>query len=193
MWNETMQFISSEAITLEIKIAWWSRAIHCDMQPPHKKIPADYDYTRTRPQTAAYSSWVHIYPQWMQIPQRATSLCSCLNTIYILSVFFKHSPLNPHFLHSVTSYHGQHGETQNDLQSFWPLFDSGLVQLVWRWRRHWWGRKWQQRESMLPECMNAVHLLHYLLCLTPFHKSDWWQSSFGHETCKIMHSAKMGK
>lgn len=39
MWNETMQFISSEAITLKIKIAWWSRAIHCDMQPPQKKIP----------------------------------------------------------------------------------------------------------------------------------------------------------
>lgn len=138
IWNASMLFISSEAITLKIQIAWWSRAIHCDMQPP-QKIPADYDYARTP--TAAYSSWVHIYPPWMQIPQRATSLCSCLNTIYILSVFFKHSPLNPHFPHSVTSYRGQHGETQNDLQSFWPFFDSGLIQSRRRWGRSRWGGK----------------------------------------------------
>lgn len=94
MWNESMQFISSEAITLKIEIAWWSRAIHCDMQPPWK-IPADYDYARIHPQTAAYFSWVHIYPPSMQIPQWARSLCSCLNTIYIPSVFFKHSPKPP--------------------------------------------------------------------------------------------------
>lgn len=59
------------------------------------KIPADYDYTRTHPQTAAYSSWVHIYPSCMQIPKWARRLCSCLNTIYIPSVFFKHSPKSP--------------------------------------------------------------------------------------------------
>lgn len=59
------------------------------------KIPADYDYTRTRKQTAAYSSWVHIYPPCMQFPQWARSFCSCLNTIYIPSVFFKHSPKPP--------------------------------------------------------------------------------------------------
>lgn len=102
IWNASMQFISSEAITLKIEIAWWSRAIHCDMQPP-QKIPADYDYARTRTPTAAHSSWVHIYPPWMQIPQRATSLCSCLNTIYILSVFFKHSPSTPISL--IVSHH----------------------------------------------------------------------------------------
>lgn len=192
IWNASMQFISSEAITLKIEIAWWSRAIHCDMQPPQKN------------------------PRWLRLRTHTHTDCSVLLMSAYLSpvnanppasykplFLFKHHlhplcllqtlPLNPRFPHSVTSYRGQHGETQNYLQSFWPFFDSGLIQSLRRWGRRRWGRTRQQRASMQPECMNAAHLLHYLFCLPPFHKSDWWHSSSGHETCKIMHSAKTDK
>lgn len=47
------------------------------------------------PTNTAYSSWVHICPPCMQIPHWARSLCSCLNIIYIPSVFFKQSPKPP--------------------------------------------------------------------------------------------------
>lgn len=190
IWNASMQFISSEAITLKIQIAWWSRAIHCDMQPPQKN------------------------PRWLRL--RSHTDCSVL----LMSAYPSPVNANPPASYKPLFLFKHHLHPLCLLQTLPPKppFPSQCHIISWstRWDTKWspiiltflWfgphpiaaemgkksvGGTRQQRVSMQPECMNAAHLLHYLFCLTPFHKSDWWQRSFGHETCKIMHSAKTDK
>lgn len=162
MWNQSMHFISSETITLKIQIAWWSRAIHCDLQPPQKSPLTTTTHTHAH-------RLQHTPHECRSVPRACKSPSEPQASVPVQTPFTSppsssNTPLNPHFLHSVTSYHGQHSETQNYLQSFWPLLDSGLVQWVWRWGRHLAGEE-TAAVSVLSECMNAAHLLHYLLCL----------------------------
>lgn len=104
------------------------------------------------------------------------------------------SPMHPPFPPPCHIISCQHDKTQDNLQSSWPLFDSGLVRDAVQAENGLMGGKRRQSVSgMWPECMKTTRLLHYPLCHILFHISNWLWGSFGCETCRIMHCAEMDK